>query len=75
MGIVLDIIKYEILTEDKRYNHIGKFQNYIVNTCETLKWRYIINNQNTVSCEIALEKFVEYEKVAFILTITLILCL
>ena len=68
----MDSIKYEVLTEDKRYNHIGKFQNYILSTCETLKWRYTINNQNSVSCEIAIEKFFEYEKVDFVLTITFI---
>ena len=72
MGVILDSIKCEILTDDKRYNHISKFQNYISNTSETLNWYCEVENQNSKACEIILEKVFENATVTFRITTTLL---
>ena len=68
----MDSIKCEILTDDKRYNHISKFQNYISNTSETLNWYCEVENQNSKACEIILEKVFENATVTFRITTTLL---
>lgn len=68
----LEIFKYEVLTNDKRYHHIGKIKNYILNTCETLNWYCIINTENSAAIEMILDKDFESERVTFRITATLI---
>lgn len=68
----MKIYKYEILTDDKRYYHMGKIQKYILDTCETQNWYYKINTQNSTTTEVIIDKDFERDTVTFRIIATLI---
>lgn len=68
----MDNVTYRILNNDKRYHHINKIQNYIINTSYEQNWHCEINTQNSSTSEIILEKDFERGRVSFRITTMLI---
>lgn len=68
----MENITYDIIKNDKRYHHIIKIQNCIIDTSEMQNWYYQINTQNSTTSEVILEKDFERERVSFRITTMLI---